>query len=172
MITHCYEQSKGKIEAQLAWKGKQKRGFEPRGIGFEWLCSQKHLAKFQQGQQVKGTNKPKVTLEGNHRELPQCWGCGWHHRLKYFPHRKGYPKSLHNVEGATKIEDMARATLKIYVALEDLQANNQSVVVQVKGKIAKKSIYIMIDWGSTHSYVTPKIVKVVLLRKGIIINLS
>lgn len=38
-------------------------------------------------------------------------------------------------------------------------------MVKVKGKIAKQSISIMIDGGSTHSYVTPIIVKHCLLEK-------
>ena len=50
----------------------------------------------------------------------------------------------------------ARTIPRICAVLEDHQEDHQSVVVEVEGKIAKKSISILIDLGSTHNYITPK----------------
>lgn len=52
-----------------------------------------------------------------------------------------------------------------FATLEDQQEYHQSTVLQVESKIAKKSISILISPGSTHSYVTPKIVEGCLLYK-------
>ena len=54
---------------------------------------------------------------------------------------------------------MERETPKIYVALDNHQEDLQSIVVEVGGKIVKKYISILIDPGSTHSYVSPKVVE-------------
>lgn len=37
MVSHCYEQGKGKVESQLAWERKQNKEFEPRRKEFK--CS-------------------------------------------------------------------------------------------------------------------------------------
>jgi hypothetical protein len=46
-----------------------------------------------------------------------------------------------------------------YVVLEDRQADHQSAVIGVEGKITTQVVSILIDPGSIHSYVTPKIVE-------------
>ena len=55
------------------------------------------------------------------------------------------------------MEDIARATPKIYAALDNHQAYHRSIVVEVEGKISKQSISVLINLGSTHSYVSPKV---------------
>ena len=60
---------------------------------------------------------------------------------------------------------VARTIPRIYAALEDLQEDHQSNVVEVEGHIAKKSVSILIDPGSTHSYITPKIVDICAFMK-------
>ena len=46
---------------------------------------------------------------------------------------------------------VVRAVPRIYAALEDRQADHQSTVVEVAGKIIDQSVSILIDPGSTHS---------------------
>jgi hypothetical protein len=55
---------------------------------------------------------------------------------------------------------------QIYVALEDYQVDHQFVVTEVKGKIAKQVVSILIDLGSTHSYVTSRIVDNCSLKRS------
>ena len=59
----------------------------------------------------------------------------------------------------------ARAVPRIYAALEDRQADHQSTVVEVVGKIVEQSISILIDPGSTHNYITPRIVEICDFKK-------
>ena len=55
---------------------------------------------------------------------------------------------------------VVRDAPRIYAALEDRQADHQSTVVEVAGKIVEKSVSILIDPGSTHSYITPRVVEI------------
>ena len=79
--------------------------------------------------------------------------------LKGCPHWKENPQGLHNIEETVTVEDMAIVTPQIYAALDNHQANHHSIVVEDGGKIAKKSIFSLIDPVSNHSYVSPKVVE-------------
>jgi hypothetical protein len=50
---------------------------------------------------------------------------------KDLPHKKDKVKTMHNIQEATKVEDM----WGIYAALEDRQAEYQSNMIEVGGKI-------------------------------------
>ena len=39
-------------------------------------------------------------------------------------------------------------------------ADHQSIVVEVAGKIAEQSVSFLIDPGSTHNYITPRVVEI------------
>ena len=60
---------------------------------------------------------------------------------------------------------VARVVPRIYAALEDRKADHQSTMVEVVGKIVEKSISILIDPGSTHSYITPRVVDIFSFKK-------
>ena len=79
--------------------------------------------------------------------------------LKDHSHWKENPCGLHNLEAVVTVEDMERETPHIYAVLDNYQANHQSVVVEVGGNISKRSISVFIDPGSTHGYVSPKVVE-------------
>ena len=51
-----------------------------------------------------------VVMEERSSKPLQCWGCGVDHKCRYFPENNTNPRSLHNIEGAVAMEDMARAT--------------------------------------------------------------
>ena len=54
---------------------------------------------------------------------------------------------------------------RIYAALEDRQEDHQSIVVEVAGKIVEQSVSILINPGSTHSYITPGVVEICAFKK-------
>ena len=60
---------------------------------------------------------------------------------------------------------VARAIPRIYATLEDHQEDHQSSVVEVAGKIVEKYISILIDLGSTHSYIAPRVVEICDFKK-------
>ena len=69
-------------------------------------------------------------------------------------------RPTYNVQEAETVGQVARAIPRIYAALEDRQEDHQSTVVEVAGKIVEKSVSILIDPGSTHSYITPIVVEI------------
>ena len=61
--------------------------------------------------------------------------------------------------------EVARVVPIIYASLEDRQVDHQSTVVEVAGKIAKQSVSILIEPGSTHNYITPRVVDICAFKK-------
>ena len=74
-------------------------------------------------------------------------------------------RPAYNVQEAETVGQVARVVPRIYAALEDRQADHQSTVVEVAGKIVEQSISILIDPGSTHSYITPRVVEICSFKK-------
>ena len=74
-------------------------------------------------------------------------------------------RPAYNLQEAETVGQVARAVPRIYAALEDHQADHQSDVVEVAGKIVEKSISILIDPVSTHSYISPRVMDNCTLRK-------
>ena len=85
--------------------------------------------------------------------------------LKNCPHWDGNVSQVHNIQGAETVGQVAMTIPRIYAALEDRQADHQSTVVEVEGKIAKQFVSILIEPRSTHSYITPKIVEMCAFKK-------
>ena len=69
-------------------------------------------------------------------------------------------RPTYNIQEAETMGQVAREIPRIYAVLEDHQADHQSTVVEVASKIAEQPISILIDLGSTHSYITPSVVEI------------
>ena len=63
------------------------------------------------------------------------------------------------------VGQVARTIPRIYAVLEDRQEDHQSTVVEVEGKIVEQYVSILIDPGSTHSYITPRVVEICAFKK-------
>ena len=74
------------------------------------------------------------------------------------------PRPSYNIQEAGIVGQVARVVPRIYATLEDLQEDHQSTVVEVARKIAEQSVSILIDPGSTRSYITPRVVEIFFLR--------
>jgi hypothetical protein len=75
-----------------------------------------------------------------------------------FPHRGEKVRIVHNVQQAKIVEDMGINVPRIYAALDNKQAEYQSHMIEVEGMINIQTIVILIDLGSSHSYIDPKMV--------------
>jgi hypothetical protein len=69
---------------------------------------------------------------------------------------------VHNIPEATTVEDMRR----IYAYLDDRQAEYQSNMIKVEGKIINQPVAIFIDLGEIHCYIDPNIVDRLHLEKS------
>ena len=85
---------------------------------------------------------------------------------RYFPLENENARLAYNIQEAEIVSQVARAVPRIYAALEDHQEDHQTTVVEVASKIIEKSISILIDPGSTHSYISPRVVEVCSFRKA------
>jgi hypothetical protein len=95
----------------------------------------------------------------------KCWGCGGDHMYKYFPHRGDKMNTLHSIKKEEAIEDVGKRILSIYAALENRQADYQSHMIEVEGKIDNQPITILFDCGASHIYIDPKLVEIFKLKK-------
>ena len=60
-----------------------------------------------------------MPLGGNRQGPLMCWGCGRNDMIRDYPHNQDNQRNLHYVKEATTMEDVARETPRIFVALED-----------------------------------------------------
>ena len=85
---------------------------------------------------------------------------------RYCPLENENARPVYNIQEVETVGQVARFVPRIYAALEDRQEYHQSIVVEVIGKIVEQSISNLIDPGSTHSYISPRVVEVCALRKA------
>ena len=78
---------------------------------------------------------------------------------RYFLHISEKVRIVHNVKQVETVEDMGINVHKIYASLDNNQVEFQSYMIEVKGKINNQPISILIDSGSSHSYLDPKMVE-------------
>jgi hypothetical protein len=62
-------------------------------------------------------------------------------------------RTIHNVQQAEIVEDMGINVPRIYAALDNKQEEYQSHMIEVEGMINNQTIAILIDSGSSHSYI-------------------
>ena len=80
-------------------------------------------------------------------------------------HEEGYVRPTYNIEEEETTGKFVRDSPRIYATLEHLQVDHQSIVVEVAGKIAEQYISALIYPGSTHSYITPRVVDICAFKK-------
>jgi hypothetical protein len=95
----------------------------------------------------------------------QCWGFGIDHMYRYFPHRGEKVRIVHNLQQVDTVEDMGKNIPRIYTTLDNKQADFQSHMIEVVGKINNQTIYILIDSGDIHIYLYPKMVEIFKLPR-------
>jgi hypothetical protein len=95
----------------------------------------------------------------------KCWGCEGDHLYKDCPHKGDRMRTMHNIQEVDIVDDMGRSIPRIYPALDNNQPEYQSHMIEVEGKIDNQPITILIYYGSSHSYIDPKIVERFELKK-------
>ena len=72
---------------------------------------------------------------------------------------------LHNLQEASTVGEIGKNYQKIHAALEDRQVDHQSTIVEIEGIISNHTLAILIDPGSTLSYITPRMMELCQLTK-------
>jgi hypothetical protein len=144
-----YDHQKARTTFQKSWEDKKKFKMDQRKKGTKppFFINNPH------GQPT--FREPKMIETGGQRlrKPPiQCWGCKGDHMFRDCPHISDKMRVVHNGQRAETMEDMGRSVHRIYVALENKQAEYQSHMIEVEGMIHNQNITILIDFGSIHSY--------------------
>ena len=82
-----------------------------------------------------------------------------------FPLENESARPTYNIQEVETMAQVARVVPRIYAAQEDRQADHQSTMVEVAGKIVEQSVSILTDPGSTHNYITPRVVDICAFNK-------
>jgi hypothetical protein len=138
----------GMTRRKERWR-KRKKGYKPP-----------FFRNSSQGQPTQ--NEPRMTesLGKRPRQQPiKCWGCEGDHMYRDFPHKGERMRIVHNIQEVDTVEDMGRSMPRIYAALDNKQAEYQSHMIEVEGKIDNQPIAILIDSGASHSYIDPNLVE-------------
>jgi hypothetical protein len=72
---------------------------------------------------------------------------------------------VHNIKKEEIIEDVGRSMPQIYVALNNRQANYQSHMIEVEGKIDNQPRAILIYSRGSNSYINPNLVETFKFKK-------
>jgi hypothetical protein len=157
-MTKClYDQHKGKTTYQKSWEDKKKSKMEQRKKGTKPPFFRNNYKEQPTSKEFRMTK----TLGQRPRKPPyQCWSCKGDHLYRYFPHRSEKVMNFHNVQQAKTMEDMGRNVPKIYAALNNKKAEFQLHMIEVEGNINNHPITILIDSGSSHSYLDPNMVEI------------
>ena len=157
---YLYEQSKGKTDYHKTWKEKKNEKCDQRKKGFK-----PSNFRNQQKQPSQAASKPVGVAGENPKGPLKCWKCEGPHLRRNCPLENESARPAYNIQEAEIVGQVAREIPRIYAALEVCHTDHQSTVVEVAGKIVEQFVSILIDPGSTHSYITPRVVEIVLLRK-------
>ena len=84
---------------------------------------------------------------------------------RYCPLENENSRPSYNLQEVETMGQVVRVVPRIYATLEDRQADHQSTMVEVAGKIAMESFSILINPGSTHIYITPRVVDIRAFKK-------
>jgi Retroviral aspartyl protease len=73
---------------------------------------------------------------------------------------------VHDIQEDETVEDMGRRMPRIYASLDNKQAEYQSPMIEVEGKIDNQPISILIDSRASHSYINSDIVENFYLQRS------
>jgi hypothetical protein len=151
-----YDQQKARPTFQKYWEDKNKFKMDQRKKGIK-------PPFFRNNTQGRTTSREPRTIEtgGQRPRKPpiQCWGCKGDHMFRDCPHGGEKVRIVHNVQQVETVEEMGRNVTRIYVALDNKQAEYQSHMIEVEGMINNQNIVILSDSRSSHSYKDPKMVE-------------
>jgi hypothetical protein len=172
----CYDQYKQWVEFPKTWKDKKQDGINQRKKRYQPTPYQNAAKGFPRKDfhsnhpNTQGSGKPvnlgMKKFGDNSREPLKCWECGEPHLRRNCPRLIAANRTVvHNLQEASTVGDMGRSLHRINAAIDGRQADHQSSVVEIEGKILDTRISILIDPGATLSYITPDVVELNKLKK-------
>jgi hypothetical protein len=138
-------------------KGKK----EKRKKGFNLPFFKNNSQANQQGQPTQNDHKTTNSFGKRPRQEPvQCCGCEGNHLYRDCPHKGERMRNVCNIQEVETVEDMGGSMPRIYVVLDNKQAEYESPMIEMEGKIDNQPIEILIDFGASHSYIKSNIFEI------------
>ena len=150
-----------KVEGSRRSSHDKNEKLNPRKKGFK----PSHLLKQQRKLSQDVIDMTRV-MRKNPKEPLKCWGCEEPHLWGYFPLENRKEGQVPSTQEAKIVGQETGIIPKICALLEDHQEGHNSTVVEVEGEIVKQAVFVLIDPGSTHSYITPRIIEMCTLKKS------
>ena len=160
------------------WKAKMSNNFEQKKKRFVPNCSfrNNYTRNFpnKNFQGNKGNsqlnpnfqrNKEPVRNHSNYiknnerKESVKCWECNGSNYASVCRNQKKNIRNIHTMQEEMIVGDLERTMHRINATLENRQADYQTSMVEVEGKLNQTPIYILIDRGARLSYISPDLVE-------------
>jgi hypothetical protein len=172
----CYDQYKQQSELPKSWKDKKQDRMNQRKKGYQptpfWNAAKRFPRKYfhSNNHNTQGGGKPVnlgiKNFGDSPREPLKCWECGEPHLRRNSPRLNFAAKTMvHNLQEASTVGDVGRISHKINEKMDGRQADHQSTVMEVEGKVNNNLVSVLIDPGATLSYVTHGVVYSDKLKK-------
>jgi hypothetical protein len=172
----CYDQYKQWVEFPKTWKDKKQDGMHQWKKGYQPSPYQNETKSFPRKDfhsnhpNTQGSGKPvnlgMKKFGDNSCEPLKCWECGEPHLRRNCPRLIATNRTVvHNLQEASTMGDLGKSLHRINAAIDGRQADHQSSVVEIEGKIHDTQISVLIDPGATLSYITPDVVGLNKLKK-------
>jgi hypothetical protein len=85
----------------------------------------------------------------------KCWECGEPHLRRNCPHLTSIARTMvHNLQEASIVGDVGKSLHQINAVVDGRDADHQSTVVEIEGKINNTHIFVLIDLGAMLSYIS------------------
>ena len=149
----CYDQYKQRSKFPKSckdkhqdWVNQRKKGYQPTPF---WSATNSFPRKYfhTNNQNTQGGGKP-INMGTNKfgespREPLKWWECGEPHLRRNFPRLTSAARTLvHNLREASMVGDVGRSLHWINAVVDGQQANHQSIVVEIEGKINNTRVYV------------------------------
>ena len=151
-LTNIEQKKKGFV-ANCNFKNNNTRNFPNKNFQGNKFNSQ--LNPNGQRNKEPVNNHSNYTKNDEWKEPVKCWKCNGPHYASVCPNRKNIVSNIHTIHEDMTVGDLARTMPRLNAALENRQADYQTSMVEVEGKM---NISILIDPGASLSYISPNLV--------------
>ena len=151
-------------------KKKRNKGFKHFGGKKEHFCS------FKRPHQKMEPRINDPIAQGKSTPI-KCWRFVGDHYLSIFHQKKNKDSKVYNSKDAYTVGDATCNIPRIYEYLENFQANHQSSMIKIEGKINNLPVSILIDSEATFIYVNTNLAQRctlvgIKLHKRILVQLA
>ena len=127
------------------WNSKNNNTGNFSNKNFQGNKSNSQTNQNNQKNKESANNHSNYTKNFERKEPVKCGECNGPHYAAICPNRKKTFSNIHTIQEEMTVGDLARTMPRINASLENRQADYQTSMVEVEGKINQTPIAILID---------------------------